>query len=39
MVDLLEDAQGAGPGHDGLLVVARAVLDIAQTVERVGLCS
>ena len=37
MADLLEDAQGTGPGPAGRLVVTRAALDVAQAVERVGL--
>lgn len=37
MADLVEDAQRTGPGPVGCLVVAGAVLDVAQTVERVGL--
>ena len=37
MADLVEDMQRAGPGQVGGLVVARAVLDVAEAVERVGL--
>ena len=37
MVDLVEDPQRTGPGPAGGLGVARAALDVAQTVERVGL--